>query len=98
MLCLHEEDANSKYFHAIMSGRRRRNSTTSILVDGAHVKGVLTIREVVFNHFENHMRFLAIHRPKVDNLQFCMLSYVEGVSLTISFCLYEIKVAFWDCE
>ena len=48
LLC--EGDANSKYFHAIMSCRRRRNVISSILVDGDRVEGVFDVREAVFKH------------------------------------------------
>jgi hypothetical protein len=51
LLWLREGDANSKYFHAIMLGRRRRNSISSVVVGGHIVEGVANVRETVFSHF-----------------------------------------------
>ena len=37
---LSEGDANSKFFHAVMSSRRRRNALSYVLVDGVEIEGV----------------------------------------------------------
>ena len=47
LLWLRKDDTNSKYFHVIMSGRRRRNGISSI-------EGVANVWEVVFSHIQNH--------------------------------------------
>jgi len=49
-----EGDANSKFFHNIMSSRQRRNSIHLIHVDGIHVEGVQNIRTAIYNHFAMH--------------------------------------------
>jgi len=98
LLWLREGDANSKYFHAIMSGRRRRNGISSILVNNNLVEGVPNLREAVLNHFMNHFKAQDIFRPRVDNLQFRRLSVVEGIHLTCPFNVEEVKVAVWDCD
>jgi len=54
LLWVREGDANSKYFHGIMSGRRRRNAISSILVGDNLVEGVCNVREAVYNHFCDH--------------------------------------------
>ena len=53
---LREGDANSKYFHSILLGRRRQNHLHSIVVDGAIVEGVYPVRQAVFSHFANHFK------------------------------------------
>jgi hypothetical protein len=51
-----EGDANSKFFHNVMSNRKRRNSIHMVHVDGFLVEGVQNIRKAVFDHFANHYR------------------------------------------
>lgn len=70
LLWLREWDANSKYFHAIMSGRRRSNVISSILVGDNLVEGVCNVRDAVYNHFYDHFQAPYIIPPRVDNLQF----------------------------
>jgi len=40
LLWLQEGDANSKYFHSVMVGRRRGNVISSLHVNGTLVEGV----------------------------------------------------------
>jgi len=51
---LKDGDANSKYFHSILAGCRRRNSIVSLLVNGTLVEGVQPIRNTIFSHFKDH--------------------------------------------
>jgi hypothetical protein len=67
---LQEGDANSKFFHGFLSGRRRHNSINVVYVDDARVEGLLDIRAAIFNHFSNHYKSVAARRPGVDGLLF----------------------------
>ena len=51
---LRDGDANLKFFHSMMSYRRRHNALCSIIVDGVVVEGVQPIRNAVFTHFAGH--------------------------------------------
>jgi len=51
---LQEGDANSKFFHGIMSSRRRRNSIPFFFVNGVQIDGVQNVRNAVFSHFSLH--------------------------------------------
>jgi exonuclease III len=95
---LQEGDANSKYFHGFLSGRRRHNSINVVSVDGARVEGVHNIRAAIFNYFSNHYKSIATRRPGVDGLMFRQLSSGEAGNLTKPFTMEEIKQAVWDCD
>ena len=74
LLWLKEGDANSKFFHNIMSSRRRTNSIFSLSANGTIVEGVEGIRGLVFNHFSSHFKFVAAERPCIENLNFkCLM-------------------------
>ena len=95
---LREGDANSKFFHGIMSARRRSNARLSIPVDGVQIEGVEGVRGAVFNHFKNHFKLNRFSRPGVDDLMFNSLSDEDGAVLTTPFSVEEIKQALWNCD
>ncbi|PNY17864.1 cysteine-rich receptor-like protein kinase, partial [Trifolium pratense] len=95
---LKEGDANSKYFHPVLASRRRRNSFSSIQVEGVTVEGVNPIRQAVASHFTFHFKAISVDRPVVDNLIFNRLSPTECGSLTKPFSAVEVKAAVWDCD
>jgi len=97
-LWLREGDANSKYFHAIMSGRRRRNAISCISVGGHIVEGVSEVREAVFSHFQNHFKAQDMNRHRVEDMQFRRLTVVEGSLLIRPFNEVEVKAAVWNCD
>jgi len=95
---LKDGDANSKYFHSILSSRRRRNSIVSLLVNSTLVEGVQPIQNAIFSHFRDHFVVQNTSRPGAENLNFKQLSYAEGRSLILPFSEAEVKAAVWDCE
>ena len=95
---LKDGDANSKYFHSMLSSRRRRNSIVSLMVNGNLVEGVQPIRNAFFSHFQEHFAAQNILRLGAENLLFKQLSYAEGRSLILPFTEAEVKVAVWDCD
>jgi hypothetical protein len=95
---LKDGDANSKYFHSVISSRRRRNAIVSLMVNGILVEGVEPIRDAVFSHFRDHFADQNITRPGAENLIFKNLSYAEGSGLIKLFSKREVKAAVWDCD
>jgi len=93
---LREGDANTKYFHSILSTRRRRNAISSVLVDGVRIEGLHPVRNAIFTHFAHHFKSQDEVRLSVSNLRFRTLSVVEGGSLTKPFSLNEVKEIIWD--
>jgi len=90
-----EGDANSKFFHRVMSGRRSRNAIPCFLVNGALVKGV---ENVVFNHFRMHFQPVQSTRPSMEGINFSTLLFNDGACLVKPFTLEEVKAAVWDCD
>ncbi|XP_024630914.1 uncharacterized protein [Medicago truncatula] len=95
LLWLREGDANPKYYHAIMSGRRHRNAISSVVVNDNLIEGVDNAREAVFGHFQSHFQAPPINRPKVDDLPFRRLSIADSIFLTCPFREEEVKAAVW---
>lgn len=95
---LSDGDANSKFFHSLMSSRRRHNALCSISVDGVVVEGVQPIRTAVYTHFVDHFQAINVDRPSVANLNFRSLSVSEGGILIKPFSVQEIREAVWDCD
>ena len=89
-------DANSRYFHTVLSSRRRRNAIVSLVVNGNIVEGVQPIRNAVFTHFKDHFAAQSVVRPGAENLSFKNLSYAEGSVLIKSFLEGEVKAAVWE--
>ncbi|GAU35782.1 hypothetical protein TSUD_56590 [Trifolium subterraneum] len=95
---LREGDANSKFFHGVMSSRRRANSIGNLIHEGRTVDTVPEVRHIVCQHFSNHFRKQLHHRPDISRLEFRSLSSLHGADLTKPFLLEEIKAAVWDCD
>ncbi|GAU50699.1 hypothetical protein TSUD_367350 [Trifolium subterraneum] len=97
-LWLKEGYANSKYFHLVLAGRRRRNAISVIQADGVTLEGVTPIRQAVFSHFASHFKAINLDRPRVDNLQFKRLNHLESGSLIKPFSEAEVRAAVWDFD
>ena len=77
---LKEGDANSKFFHSVMSGKRSRNAIPFILANGTLVEGVENVRNAVFTHFRAQFQPTQTNRPNMDALDFRTLSFNDGAS------------------
>jgi len=95
---LQEGDANTKFFHGVMSSRRRCNAIQLPNVNDVQIEGVHNIRGAVWNHFYSHFKAVTIERPEVEDLHFLMLSVNEATSLVRPFTLEEVKAAIWNCD
>jgi len=91
-------DANTNFFHGIMSSRRRSNALVSLTVDGVSIEGVSEVRHTVYQHFKNHFKRTSNVRPDIGGLVFTSLSAAEGADLIKLFLLEEIKATIWDCN
>jgi len=74
MQWLCEGDANSKFFHGIMSSRNCRNAIQFFMVNGVLVEGVESVCAAVFDHFSSHFQNSRVNRPRMDGIQFRSLT------------------------
>jgi len=95
---LQEGDSNTKFFHEIMSSRRRSNTIQLSQVNGRQIDGVQNVRGAVFHHFSSHLKNTPMARPGVETLRFRQLSLSEVGSLIRPFTQEEVKQAIWDCD
>jgi hypothetical protein len=95
---LNEGDANTKFFHGMMSHMRRNNSINLLSVGGVVIEGVQNNRTTVYNHFSSHFQATGEERPSVYGLPFRQLSFGEAGNLTRPFSIEEVKQAVWDCD
>jgi len=98
MKWLQEGDANSKFFHGVMSARRRHNSIHMVSVGCTIVEGVPNIRATVFEPFSNHFKVVREARPSMGGSNFRQISSIEADNLTKPFSLEEVKRAVWDFD
>jgi len=95
---LSEGDANSNFFHGVMSNRRRRNTVNLVNVDVINIEGVKNIRTTVYEHFYHHFKSVGASRPQVDGLAFQKLTWGAAGNLIKHFYLEEVRRAIWDCD
>jgi hypothetical protein len=93
---LNEGDANTKFFHGMMSHMRRNNYINLLSVGGVVIEGVQNNRTTVYNHFSSHFQATGEERPSVYGLPFRQLSFGEAGNLTRPFSIEEVKQAIWD--
>jgi len=95
---LREGDANSKFFHDMMSSRRRRNFIPLFFVNGVQIEGVQNVRNAVFSHFTSHFEKCHEQRPTMEGLIFRLFSGREGAVITKPFSIEEVRAVVWECD
>lgn len=93
-----EGDANTRYFHACLGARCRRNQLSALRVGSSWVDGVDEVKDEIKCHFERIFSEVTYSRPKLDGVLFNMISAEDNAFLTAPFSLEEIKDAIWSCD
>ncbi|GKU92387.1 hypothetical protein SLEP1_g6121 [Rubroshorea leprosula] len=93
-----EGDANTKFFHRCVKGRRRLNDITSIRVGSERPEEVNNMKESVANYFETLFKEDTWQRPTLDGIEFKRISDEERVMLEAPFTVEEVRQAVWNCE
>ncbi|GKV29684.1 hypothetical protein SLEP1_g38589 [Rubroshorea leprosula] len=95
---LKEGDANTKFFHRSIKGRRYRNEINSIRINGEQYTGVEVIKREVAKYFQELFTEEKWRRPKLDGICFRQITQADNELLTANFSEQEIKEAVWNCD
>ena len=95
---LKEGDQNTKYFHALASIRKRKNSITSLSANGVVIDDPTGIREEAVSFFSKIFKEEYSHRPIFNGLDFRKLSPEQASSLVTQFSHREIDEAVESCN
>lgn len=93
-----EGDANARYCHACVCGRRRRNQLLALRKGDLWVEDVEEIKSEVKCHFQNFFLEHNDHRSVLDGVHFPQISEDDNDVLTAPFRMEEVKEAVWRCE
>jgi hypothetical protein len=88
---LKEGDKCTKFFHQVASANRRANSIDSLLVNGSPTSDPDIISSHIVNYYESLFSEPMSWRPRVDNLEFEMLSLEEAARLEDPFEEREVR-------
>ena len=95
---LKEGDANSKFFHKCLKLRKSRNSIKALKEDDGWVVSPFEVRSKVVNYFTNHFADHRWERPKLDGVNFLMLTGGDNDLLVAPFSLFEIEAVVKESD
>ncbi|PNX97198.1 cysteine-rich receptor-like protein kinase, partial [Trifolium pratense] len=91
-------DANSRYFHASIKGRRRKNQLVSIKKGDEWLQGVDCIKNEVKLHFEQNFIEEWLDRPFLSGIEFNKLNDDDNAILLKPFGEEEVREVIWNCD
>ncbi|XP_048493325.1 uncharacterized protein LOC125493843 [Beta vulgaris subsp. vulgaris] len=95
---LREGDRNTKFFHAVATNKRRKNTIASIDVDGQSVNDPSQIKNEARKFFKKIFREEYECRPTLEKLDFNRLTKDQADSLILPFTKEEIDMAVSSCD
>ncbi|MCH81419.1 LINE-1 reverse transcriptase like, partial [Trifolium medium] len=93
-----EGDANSRFFHASIKSRCRRNQLVTIKKDKVWLQGVDCIKNEVKQHFEANFKEEWSNRPFLAGMDFKKLNADDNAILLEPFEEEEVREAIWNCD
>ncbi|MCH80366.1 LINE-1 reverse transcriptase like, partial [Trifolium medium] len=93
-----EGDSNTRFFHASIKSRRRRNQLVMLRRGDEWIQGVDNIKMEVKNHFEGNFTEEWDNRPFLHGIGFNELSEEDNYFLLQRFTKEEIKEVVWSCD
>ena len=95
---LKEGDRNTKFFHAIASNKRRKNSISSIEIEGQAVEDPYLIKKEATVFFKGIFKEEHNNRPTFENLNFTQVTQEQASQLILPFSCEEIDSAVASCD
>ena len=95
---LKEGDRNSKFFHFVANGRRRRNFIGDLCFNGVSTSNPHLIREGIFDFFKKQYSKVEWQRPKINGLNLKRLSTDQRNGLEVVFTYEEVWDALCSCN
>ncbi|GAU42680.1 hypothetical protein TSUD_131080 [Trifolium subterraneum] len=91
-------DANSRYFHASLKGRRRRNQMVTIEKGDEWLQGVDCIKNEVKQHFEKTFSEEWLNRPFLSGVDFNVLNDEDSALFLEPFGEEEVMEVIWSSD
>ncbi|CAJ2644149.1 unnamed protein product [Trifolium pratense] len=98
MKWIQDGDANSRFFHASLKGRRRRNQVVTIKKEDSWIQGVECIKNEVKLHFEKNFVEECVDRPFLSGIGFNSLNDDDNLTLMEPFGEEEVREVIWNCD
>jgi hypothetical protein len=95
---IQDGDSNSRFFHASIKGRRRRNNITVLKKGEDWIQGADNIKIEVKDHFSKHFSEEWCNRPFLEGIDFSTLSDDDNTFLLAPFEEEEFRDTIWSCD
>ena len=95
---LNEDDKNTKFYHCMANGRKRRNWIDELTIEGNVVSDPIQLSSGVFNFFKKHFQKEQWTRPRLPLLQLKRITDMEKSSLEEEFSVLEVRDALLSCD
>lgn len=92
-----EGDENSRYFHAMVRGRRNKNDVKGLLINGTWNEEPSPIKDMIYDFFKNHFEEPQPNRLKFTNARFKRFDEDDSKALEAPFTDTEIRNVVWLC-
>ncbi|GAU30605.1 hypothetical protein TSUD_62250 [Trifolium subterraneum] len=93
-----EGDSNTRYFHASIKGRRRRNNVVKIKKGTEWLQGVAAIKSEAIDHYSKLFSEEWLQRPFLQGINFKTLSADDNAFLLEPFAEDEVRETIWSCD
>ncbi|KAK3221692.1 hypothetical protein Dsin_008717 [Dipteronia sinensis] len=95
---LNEGDKNSKFFHSLANGRRRRNHISELSFGDGKVSDPVLLKEMVVDFSKDHYTNVKWRCPMIRGLNFRSLSDTDSEALEMDFNEEEVWNAMCNCD
>lgn len=86
-------DENTKFFHAVVRGRKKKNDVKGMLINGTWIEEPAMAKVATFDFFSQHYEETDVSRPTFTNQRFNKLNDEEIKAIEVAFTDEEIRNA-----